>query len=106
MTRLPDDSNHEANHDDVLLRHTVKEAKGIVLIWLVMFVWVVGYCRLYAYDLPEGPIPTTLGMPSWTFWGIAVPWVVATLITCWYALARIADEPLESSPDEGDDGDG
>jgi hypothetical protein len=33
-------------------------------------------------------------MPEWVVWGIVAPWIVSTLITCWYALWGMRDEDL------------
>lgn len=34
----------------------------------------------------DGPFPTVAGLPTWVFWGIAVPWAAATVSTIAFAL--------------------
>lgn len=85
---------------DPLYRSSLRELRWIVSIWLVTFVWVIGYCRLFGYN-GDQPVELTLGMPSWVFWGIVIPWIVATVVSCWFALTQMQDHPLEdASPDE------
>lgn len=43
----------------------------------------------------EGSVATLLGMPRWVVLGIALPWVVATGLTCWFALRFMKDTSLE-----------
>lgn len=91
---------------DPVFVSSLREAKSIFGIWLVMFAWVitVGLFFGYATD-PKAPIETTLGMPSWVFWGVFVPWGVTSLFTIWFALTQMADHPLED-PDSLDASDG
>ena len=90
-------TNTETQSDPVFAS-SLRELRWIVLIWLVNFCWVVGYCRAYGYPSEGQPLATVLGMPSWVFWGIFVPWIVAAVVTSWFALTQIEDHPLESSP--------
>lgn len=50
-------------------------------------------------DSPEAPrqplvpeFPTIAGLPVWVFWGIAVPWSVASAVTVGFALFGIKEE--------------
>ncbi len=81
--------------EDPLVTHSLREARWIVAIWAVMFLWVVGYCSWSAYSGDGEDISMVLGMPHWVFWGIALPWCVSTVVTCWFALFGIADDSLE-----------
>ena len=95
----------DAKVDDSLVTHTLREARWIVAIWAVSFVWVIGYCSRYGATGAVETIETVGGIPAWLFWGIALPWVIATIVTCWFALAYIVDEPLdeEDETERGDD---
>ena len=85
---------------DPLFRSSSRELKWIIGIWLVNFVWVIGYCYLFGYS-PDQPLQLTFGIPSWAFWGIFVPWGVATVVSGWFALTQMQDHPLDAdSPDE------
>jgi len=83
---------------DPVFESSLREFKWMLVIWLIHFLWVIGYCYAYGYPAPETPLVTVLGMPSWVFWGIFVPWIVATLISTWFALTQIKDHPLPDLP--------
>jgi len=63
--------------------------------WLAFCIWVVGYCALNAYDLDPEQISITFGMPSWVFWGIALPWGCAAAFTVFFGMRIAKDQPLE-----------
>ncbi len=79
-----------------------REAGWILVAWAVCLIWTVGYCALWAYDVPPDQIGIILGMPSWVFWGVLVPWIAATLFSIWFGLVYMADDDLG----ETDDGEG
>ena len=79
---------------DPTFLHTRREAVLILIAWAVCLIWTVGYCALFGYDVPIDQLRYLLGMPSWVFWGVLVPWVAATLFSIWFALAVIADDDL------------
>lgn len=65
--------------------------------WLVCFVWTVGYCWRYGYHTEGSPLATVLGMPSWVFWGVFVPWMFASVVSVWFAMTQMEDHPLEDT---------
>ena len=83
---------------DPVFASSLREFKWILLIWLVFFLWVIGYCYAFGYPDPETPLVTVIGMPSWVFWGIFLPWIAATLASTWFALTQIKDHPLPDPP--------
>ncbi len=84
---------------DPIFESSLRESKWILLIWAVNFVWVVGYCGWFGYPRDNAPLETVLGMPSWVFWGVFVPWIVAAVVSSWFALRCMSDHSLEASPD-------
>lgn len=66
-------------------------------VWLVCLVWVVSYCYIDGYRPVERPedLHTVLGMPRWVMWGVAVPWVVADIVTIVFCTCVMKDESLE-----------
>ena len=74
-----------------------RELRVILVTWALFCFWVVGYCSLRAYPLvyPDD-LKLVLGMPSWVFWGIALPWCCATAVTILFGLRGMKDQPLEN----------
>ncbi len=90
--------------EDPLLRSSRREMKVVIAFALVFAIWSVGYCALNAYDKPaEGePISLGMGMPSWVFWGVILPWGVAALFTVWFATGFMKDHVLDDHAERED----
>ena len=80
-------------------------------VWAVFCIWVTSYCHFHAYAELPGEVPLVFGMPSWVFWGVAVPWCVATALSIAFAVFFMQDHDLEAiepisghSPKGGDKG--
>ena len=80
---------------DPVYESSRRELKWILLLWVLCFVWVIGYCGMFGYQDGEQPLTTVIGMPSWVFWGIFLPWILASVASIWFALAKVEDHPLE-----------
>ncbi len=61
-----------------------REAALILASWAACLLWTIVYSHLYGYQ--AGPVPLVLGIPSWVFFGILVPWVAATVFSVWFSL--------------------
>lgn len=90
----------EFEYDSFFL-NSRREAIIIFLSWVVAFAWAVPYCYINGYGV-ENPaeIPTTLGVPSWLLWGIAMPWLVADIFTTWFCFWYMKDGDLGTAGDE------
>ena len=89
---------------DPIFASSIHEMKAILLIWLVGFVWVIGCCLTFGYRDEGENISTTLGIPSWAFWGVFVPYITLAAITSWFAMCKMKDHPLIDDDDaETDD---
>ena len=76
----------------------------VVLVFAVVFaLWSVGFCAAFGYDKPADgePIRLVMGMPWWVFWGVIVPWGVASLFTFWFALFFMKDHDLSRDVKDG-----
>lgn len=91
--------------DDPMVSHSLWEAKWILLVWLIAFLWTVGYCGLFGYRNEDQTLKTVLGMPAWVFWGVGLPWLLATAVSSWFALVCIADVPLGDDVNSEQQGD-
>ena len=80
------------NRSAIVLRSARREAVFTAVTWVLTCAYTVGYCAAFGYR-PGGGL--VLGMPSWVFWGILVPWTTCTLVTSWYALCKMEDVELE-----------
>ena len=90
------------NRTTSILQSSRREAWFVMGLWLACCLYTVGYAALFAYRRDEVP-RLILGMPEWVLWGIVAPWVVSTLVTCWYALWGMRDEDLgEERSSEGE----
>jgi len=89
-------STNEPSPDPVY-RSSLREMKWIIVSWTICFFWVIGYTGLYGYPPPDQPLTTVIGMPSWVFWGVFLPWVLAAVFSSWFALTQIQDHPLDDS---------
>jgi len=82
--------------EDPLLRSARREMKVAVLFWVFFATWAIGLGKLLAYQKPaEGEmISMILGMPSWVFWVVMLPWFLATVFTLWFAMSFMKDHDL------------
>ena len=79
------------------LSQSRNELRFILLTWSVCCIWVISYCGIYGYDLEPKDISTVFGFPDWAFWGIALPWIFANLVTFWFCLRVLKNEDDEES---------
>ncbi|MCA9176963.1 MAG: DUF997 family protein [Planctomycetales bacterium] len=82
---------------DPVFLNARREAIVIFLIWLAGLLWCVPCCYLLGFKENYNPetMKTILGVPSWLFWGIALPWVVADVLTVFVAFFYMRDEHLD-----------
>ena len=78
---------------DVVWKHSLREAIEILVVGAVFMVWTVGYSYCYGYG-SDARTSLIFGIPAWAFWGIAVPWGTATLVSIAFAFWRITDDRL------------
>ncbi|MCP4190883.1 MAG: YhdT family protein [Planctomycetaceae bacterium] len=85
-------------------RSARRETLVILLAWLVICAWVIGYCGWNAYPPTDGSAPSTetiFGFPAWIIWGIALPWIVANAFTIWFSLAYMRDDDRSAGGQDG-----
>lgn len=81
---------------DPVFLHSRREAILIFCIWLAGLLWAVPYCYWNGYvgNVDPEHVATVWGIPSWLFWGIAVPWLVADVLTAWFCFWYMQDDDL------------
>lgn len=87
---------------DPIYLHSRREAVAIFLLWFVCLLWAVpvSYSMGFNQDVVPGEVSTTLGMPSWVFWGLLLPWLVADAVTIYLCFGFIKNDDLGESPEE------
>jgi hypothetical protein len=63
-------------------------------LWAGCLVWTIGYSSAFGYGADAAAAPLVLGLPSWVFWGIALPWGLAAVVSIVLAVFFIADDDL------------
>lgn len=87
---------------DPTYSNSLKETKVILVIFAV---WAT-YTLTVAYQLgyptppksesePAAELSTFLGMPSWVFWSIVVPWLAANIVTGWFCFGYFSNDALD-----------
>ncbi len=99
---------------DPVVVHARREAVVILAAFVVCLIWSISVCYLLGYPGPDGlpseghgspaaangPVAKVLGMPSWVFWGVLVPWIAADVFALWFCFCFMADDPLGEVEDE------
>jgi hypothetical protein len=88
-----------SRHDDPVLRHARREAIFIALAWLAATIYCCAYSYLFGYIRPGHPrtaadLSFVLGIPSWFFWGVIVPWAACFVFIVWFAGYYMAEDDL------------
>ncbi len=90
-----------------LVLHARRETLVILLAFVVCLVWSIAWCYSFGYPAPDGGlVPRVLGMPSWVFWGVLVPWLAADLFAVWFCFFFMVDDPLGETEEESTRDDG
>jgi len=101
---MSNSANHSTAADeyDPVFVHSRREAIVIFCVWLACLCWAVPYCHLNGYTADFDPHELTLiwGMPSWVFWGILLPWMLATLFSIVFCLFVMRDDDLSAAARE------
>jgi len=76
-----------------------REALIIFCVWAACLLWAVPYCYFNGYTSGDEAFQaesfaTIWGVPSWVFWGIAMPWMAANVFTIWFCFFYMADDDL------------
>jgi hypothetical protein len=93
-------SNDGAAPWDAVFVQSRRELVGILIIWLVFAVWVVGASALTGYRPAGEEVDLVMGIPAWVFWSVGVPWLGSNVAIFWFCLRVMKDQSLESPDDE------
>lgn len=98
----PFDEGEPIEYDSGFL-NSRREAVIIFCVWLAALLWAVPYCYLNGYGtVAPGELKTTWGIPTWLFWGILAPWIVADVVTTWFCFFYMKDDDLGEAHEGAD----
>lgn len=93
----PTRQEREEELDPVYL-HALREAKVVLVIFGLFAAYTLGVSYVLGYDgqapADSAAVPTILGIPSWVFWAIVLPWGLANVATAWFCFGFMKDDPL------------
>lgn len=102
MPNEPDDIDPNRPPYDPGFLQTRREAFAAVAIWFFALCWVVPVSYLFGYQQPtnSAELSMTAGMPTWVFWGVAVPWVICSItgisLCVWFIQEEEFIEPTQT----------
>ncbi len=92
---------------DPLVASSKREALFAASLWLAATIYTVGYCSLFGYQRAADDLKFVMGIPDWVFWGIVAPWTFCTIVSIWFAMRCMRDDPLgddaATDPADADD---
>ena len=92
------------DYDPVYL-HARREAVVIILLFATFCIWSLAVSWTQGYKsggLDGESIKTILGMPTWAFWGVFVPWLVVDVVAVWFCFCFMKNDDLGEAH-EGED---
>ena len=88
---------------DPLVHSSFREALLVGGIWFVAMIWSISVCYFTGYDRQDGDLKLVLGFPDWVFWGIVVPWITCTVVSCVFGAVYVSDGNLGADLEDTDD---
>ncbi|MBP87849.1 MAG: hypothetical protein CMJ64_14190 [Planctomycetaceae bacterium] len=83
--------------------HSLREVYVIIALFAFFCVWSIFVCYNYGYLSPgeqRSTVTTVLGMPSWAFWGLCLPWLAVDIVAIWFCFFFMVPDDLgEDQPD-------
>jgi hypothetical protein len=81
-----------------------REATIVFFVWVAALGWSVPYCYLNGYGKAIDPdnLNIVWGMPSWVFWGVFVPWMIANIFTIAFCFLYMQDDDLGEAHEGAD----
>ena len=68
--------------------------------WVIAGLVTVPTCLTLGFGLDSEQVNTILGIPTWVFFGIVVPWICMIGYAVWFSLFFVKDEDLGSDPED------
>ncbi len=100
---MPDSKPMATIEYDPTYLNSLREAFVIVALFAAFCLWAIFVCYNYGYLSPgeqRSEVTTVLGMPSWAFWGIGLPWLVVDVVAVWFCFFYMKADDLGEENDE------
>ena len=100
-TSTSDEQDGQYSLDPVYV-HARSETTVIASLCILFLVITLIICGALGYDKSPteiAQVDATMGMPTWVFWGLLVPWVMVNILTTVFCFTWMSDDDL-SDPDE------
>jgi hypothetical protein len=97
-----DPPREPAGKEQRLLRHARREGLLIMFIWAATLVWSIGSGYALGNQRPPHELHLILGIPTWVFWSVVLPWLLCLAFSVWFCFAYMADDDLGQDPEEGE----
>ena len=88
---------------DPLVHSSFREALLVSGIWLAAMIWSLSVCYSMGYKQTAADLRLVLGFPDWIFWGIVIPWITCTIVSCVFGAIYVRDGDLGADPEENDE---
>lgn len=94
VSAQPMDRDDESIEYDPAYLNSLRELKILACFGVGSLLYTVGYSAMFGYRRPESQAEQaiTLGMPSWVFWGVLLPWIFTGAVTIAFALFVMRDD--------------
>ena len=102
MKHESNSSNNGGAPWDAVFIQSRRELLGILIIWLIFAVWVVGASAVTGYRPIGEEVDLVMGIPAWVFWSVGVPWLGSNVAIFWFCLRVMKDQSLESIDDDSE----
>ncbi|HLN28937.1 MAG TPA: DUF997 family protein [Gemmataceae bacterium] len=97
------DPHIEPAKEQRLLRNARRESLVILSLFAACLIWSVTSAYVLGYGLPAAELSLILGMPSWVFWSVVLPWGLCLVFSVWFCFGFMADDDLGKDPEEGEE---
>ncbi len=86
--------------DDPVYVNGKREAWVVFLAWLVAGIITIAISFGLGHGKSSTELTTVLGLPSWVFWGVLLPWMACLAFAGWFCFGLIQDDDLGLDPEE------
>ena len=88
---------------DPVYVHARQETIIIVSLCGLFLTITLVVCSTWGYDasaIEPAEVGLTMGMPTWAFWGLLVPWVAVNVLTILFCFVWMKDDDLTDPAEE------